>query len=237
MAGFCGQSGLRELNLGEEGLAWLRDRYDGGIHHADRLLGRFMARAGAAGLLEDTIVAVIADHGESLGENDWIGHNRLFTEQLQVPWLLAGAGIPQGRVIDGPSHLVDLVPTLLDYAGLPAPDRIAGRSLRTVVDGAAELPEDRLRVTETKTARALLRGPWMMITSLSGDRILRVTRRDGRSMSGEDDLPGTTPIGDLQGDWEDLAQRLQVDATNLEEAEIPDAGEVRQELRTLGYVD
>jgi hypothetical protein len=56
-------------------------------------------------------------------------------------------------------------------------------------------------------------------------------------MSGEDDPPGTEPIGDLQGDWEEMARRLNVNATNLEEAEIPDAGEVRQELRTLGYVD
>jgi arylsulfatase len=237
VAGLCGQSGLREMNLGDEGLALIRALYDGGIHHTDRMLGEFMARATSEGWLENTIVAVISDHGESLGENEWIGHNRLFREQLQVPWILAGAGVPRGRTVEGPAHLVDLVPTLMDYAGLPLPEGIVGRSLRAVADGSATLEADRLRVSETQRARALVREPWMIITNRAGDQVFQVVRRDGRPMSGEADPPGSKPVEELLAAWDDLARRMNLDVTNLDEADIPASGEVREELRTLGYVE
>lgn len=237
VAGLCGQSGLREMNLDDQGLALIRALYDGGIHHADRLLGEFMAHAGGAGWLENTIIAVISDHGESLGENEWIGHNRLFREQLQVPWIMAGPGVPRGRAVGGPAHLVDLVPTVLDYAGLPLPKGIVGRSLRSVADGSSTLEKDRLRVSETQRARALIREPWMVITNKAGDQVLQVVRRDGRPMSGEADPPGSRPVEDLLAAWDALAKRMDLDVTNLDEADIPAGGEVREELRTLGYVD
>jgi arylsulfatase A-like enzyme len=237
VSGLCGQSGLREMNLDEEGLALINALYDGGIHHADRLLGEFMAQAAESGMLENTLVAVISDHGESLGEHGWIGHNRLFREQLQVPWILSGPGVPVGHTVEGPAHLMDLVPTLMDYAGLPLPEGIAGQSLRLVAAGTETIPADRLRVTETQRARALVREPWMLVTNKMGDQVLGISRRDGQPVSGENDAPGMKPTEELLAAWNELALRMNLDMDSLDEPDIPESGEVRKELRTLGYVD
>ena len=215
------------------------------VHENDVALGaliRYLAahddpRRPGHSMLENTLVAVISDHGESLGEHGWIGHNRLFREQLQVPWILSGPGVPVGRTVEGPAHLVDLVPTLMDYAGLPLPEGIAGQSLRLVAAGTETIPADRLRVTETQRARALVREPWMLVTNKMGDQVLGISRRDGQPVSSENDAPGMKPTEELLAAWNELALRMNLDMDSLDEPDIPESGEVRKELRTLGYVD
>lgn len=237
VAGLCGKEDLTGMDLTGDQLAWVRDLYDGGIHHTDRLLGEFMGELAARGMLENTIVAVIADHGESLGEDGLFGHNLLRREQMFVPWILAGPGVPVGRVVDGPVHLEDLVPTLMDYAGVPVQEETAGQSLRGVVAGQETLAEDRLRVCETRAARALVRGPWKLIMAGDDGRVLQFGRFDGTLAPEVDEQEKESIRADLLDGWQALVERLDLPATGLDEADIPGAGAVRRELRTLGYVD
>ncbi len=234
--GLCGLSDLQGMELDREALDWIRDLYDGGVHHADRLLGRFIRSIRAAGHLENTILAVISDHGESLGEAGWIGHNRLMPPQMRVPWLLHGAPFPAGHSVDGPAHLLDLVPTLLDYAGLQPPPGLAGISLRPAVGGARALPADRLRVVETRRGRALVQDGWMLVQDNETGQT--------RDLHPWPDASKRPPAGArlqaetrLREAWEQLALSLEIEPGVLDEALIPEAGAVRQELRSLGYVD
>ena len=196
-----------------------------------------MGDLAARGLLDNTIVAVIADHGESLGEGGIFGHNLLRREQMFVPWILSGAGVPAGRVVEGPAHLEDLVPTLLDYAGVMLREETGGHSLRAVVAGEGSLPQDRLRVCETRDARALVRGPWKLIMASDDGRVVRFGRLDGTPAPELDEQQKEDVRGDLLDGWQTLVERLDLPATGPDEVEIPDAGAVRRELRTLGYVD
>ena len=101
--------------------ACLRALYDGEAHYADAEIGRLLDAARAAGLLENTIVVVTADHGESLGEHRyWFEHGFYAYETTnRVPLLIAAPGLASGAYA-GDISLADLAPTLLELAGLPA---------------------------------------------------------------------------------------------------------------------
>jgi arylsulfatase A-like enzyme len=91
----------------------LRDLYDAEVFFMDQEIGRLFAALPA-----DTLVAVVADHGEGLGDHDWWSHGILYREQLHVPMLIAGPGIVPKRSRDM-VRTIDLAPTLLELAGLP----------------------------------------------------------------------------------------------------------------------
>ncbi len=98
----------------------------------DAQLARLLGRVGEAG---PVLVLVTADHGESLGEHGEDTHGIfIYDATLRVPFLLAGPGVPEGRVSGVVARGIDVAPTLLDYAGLP-PRAVEGRSLRPAASG------------------------------------------------------------------------------------------------------
>lgn len=100
--------------------------YDGELAFVDAQTGRLLAGLGAPGL--ETLVAVIGDHGEGLGEHGEREHGLLlYQSTLAVPFILSGPGIPVGRRVTTPVRTIDLLPTLLALAGVPDPDGLPGR--------------------------------------------------------------------------------------------------------------
>src|SRR5262245_36660693 len=76
--------------------------YDGEIAFADAELGRVFAWLQTSGHESDTVVAVLSDHGESLGEHHEVTHAVLLYEAtLHVPFLITGPGVPVGRAVEG----------------------------------------------------------------------------------------------------------------------------------------
>lgn len=79
---------------------------------------------------EDLLIVVTADHGEEFGEHNGQGHVQLYDEVMHVPLMMVWPGhIPAGLRIPTVVSLVDIVPTLLELAGVPAPPGLEGRSL------------------------------------------------------------------------------------------------------------
>src|SRR5262245_56955377 len=110
--------------------------YDGEIAFADSQLARLLEALRAAGREDSTLVVAMADHGESLGEHDEQTHAILIYEpSLHVPLILAGPGVPVGRVVDERVATVDVLPTLLGLLGVPLPQGLAGRDLRAAFEG------------------------------------------------------------------------------------------------------
>lgn len=113
--------------------------YDAEIEYTDRQVGRILDRLEQQQILDHTIVAVVGDHGEGLGQHDFWTHGLLYQEQLRVPAILYGPGIPRGRVVTARVRLVDLVPSLVELYGLdPWPGRLDGSSFVPLIRGAAE---------------------------------------------------------------------------------------------------
>jgi choline-sulfatase len=111
--------------------------YDGEIAFDDAIVAAVLDRLGKIGQRERTLVAVIGDHGESLGEHGEETHTMFVYEAaLRVPFILWRPGrVPAGRVVNEPVRATDLTPTLLDLLGAPPIDTPHGRSLAPLLEG------------------------------------------------------------------------------------------------------
>jgi len=123
--------------------------YAGEIAYVDHALGRLFEAVGATDpASRRLVVAVTSDHGESLGEHGEPTHSYgIYDATQRVPLILAGAGLPEGRVVDATVRLVDLAPTLLALADAPPLEGARGRSLLPLLRGEREPP--RLAYLET----------------------------------------------------------------------------------------
>jgi arylsulfatase A-like enzyme len=120
-----------------------REMYDVEVRYVDAQLARLVAALEESGAWENTIVVVVADHGEGLGDHDWHAHRLLYQEQIRVPLLLrlpSRSAAPRGGVVTSLVRTTDILPTILDYLGIASPQRIDGSSLRGLVEGRAEAP-------------------------------------------------------------------------------------------------
>jgi arylsulfatase A-like enzyme len=130
-----------------------RGLYDQEVRCADREIGRFLDRLRAQGLLDHAVVALVADHGEALYEQPALlpdderarsapaaflqrEHGVHLTQSLvHTPFVLWGRGVAKGLRVKDPVENVDLFPTLVELAGLHAPDGLHGRSLAGATRG------------------------------------------------------------------------------------------------------
>lgn len=124
---------------GGRGLAGL---YDGEIAFADDQVGRLLAWLAQQGLAENTVVAVIGDHGEALGSHGELTHGYfLYDYATQVPLIVRlPRGLAQGIEVAAPVRSIDLYPTLLELAGAAVPAAAQGRSLVPLLEGRADSP-------------------------------------------------------------------------------------------------
>jgi arylsulfatase A-like enzyme/predicted Zn-dependent protease len=115
--------------------------YDAEIAWTDTLVGRLLDALDADGRLGRTLVAVVGDHGESLGEHREPTHGFFVYEAtLRIPLLISGGGLPAQAVADQ-VRIVDVMPTVLDLLGVPIPPAVQGRSLVPLSRGERlELP-------------------------------------------------------------------------------------------------
>src|SRR6185436_9909096 len=102
----------------------------------DAQLGRLLQRLEQDGALAHTLVLVTTDHGESLGEHGEETHGVfIYDSTLKVPWIVAGPGVPAGRVSATLARGIDVAPTACALAGIEAPSGVEGRSLRPAIEG------------------------------------------------------------------------------------------------------
>ncbi len=115
--------------------------YDGEIANVDRALGRLISRLRDAGVWDDTVFVLTADHGESLNEHQELTHALLlYDTTLHVPLIVRAPGRSPARFADTVRTL-DILPTVLDLLGIDAPQQVQGTSLRPLVEGTGEVPE------------------------------------------------------------------------------------------------
>jgi arylsulfatase A-like enzyme/Flp pilus assembly protein TadD len=135
-----------------------RAPYDAEVAYTDAMLGQFLDRLRVAHALDHTLIVVTADHGESLGEHGETTHGLFaYNSTLAVPLILGGPTMSAGRV-DAPVAHEDILPTMLDLAGIALPPGLSGQSLVTAP------PADRAIEFEALDA-SLTRG-WAPLTGI-----------------------------------------------------------------------
>lgn len=160
---------LDPAELDQRDVAHLGDLYAARLARADRVLGELLVALDRSGRGQDTVVLVLADHGEALLEHQRLEHgDDVHAEQVSVPFVLLGPGVPAG-VLDRPVGLEDVMPTLLGLAGVPAPEGLDG------LDLLARPPErDRPLLSRGYGSRPMLgleRGPWRLLYDTASRRM------------------------------------------------------------------
>jgi len=112
--------------------------YAGEVAFVDALVGRVLDGISTA-FATPPIVAIIADHGEGLGEHEEWAHGLfLYDSTIRVPWILSAPGRITPRRVENGVRLLDVAPTLLELAEIPAPVEWAGRSCAALARGDTE---------------------------------------------------------------------------------------------------
>jgi arylsulfatase A-like enzyme len=144
-----GPHSAREVNSFEPSAPWLKgytkqpseissmdearrmfDGYDGGVRHADEMVGRVLNDLADAGVLDETLIIVSADHGENLGELNIYGdHQTADAITCRVPLVMRGPGTQAGKVDERFMYNVDMAAQVVEQAGGTVPDLWDGRNL------------------------------------------------------------------------------------------------------------
>lgn len=148
--------------------------YDSSILYVDHLVGQLVKRLRALGLLDRTIVVVTSDQGQEFYEHRNWGHGHsLYDEVLRVPLVVRAPGLPAGTRIIEPAMLVDVVPTILELAGLVPAAGLDGQSLVPLVrDGARDGRPDAYaeHLGSIAVARTIVDDGWKLIVVREGGR-------------------------------------------------------------------
>jgi arylsulfatase A-like enzyme len=113
----------------------LHDWYDGSIRAMDVEIGRLMERLEEYGLADETLFVFVSDHGEEFLEHGFSFHgNSTYGEMMNVPLIMRWPGVlPAGTVVEQTTESVDMMPTMLELAGLAPPEGAQGNSLLPLI--------------------------------------------------------------------------------------------------------
>jgi arylsulfatase A-like enzyme len=111
--------------------------YDGEITFWDVYVGELLNELQQQGLLDNSLIVLTSDHGEMFGEHGkWVHGTALYEEEVRVPLVMRYPGrIAPGQVITTPVQSMDLMPTILEYAGAAVPANLQAAGLRGLIEG------------------------------------------------------------------------------------------------------
>lgn len=220
---------------------YLVNLYDGEIRYTDEQVGKLLD------FLENnrnTLTILVADHGESFGENDsWAHSLRLYEENIRVPLIISlPVPVKAGAVVESQAELVDIMPTVLDFLSIQTERELSGQSLRRAIEGRdldvgrgiierqyiSEEYSERFGV-ETDHLLGIRRWPYKFMMKSSGHIELFNLAVDPREQN------------NLAGEQAELVEAFKAESIrNLElirEIESPGMGdETRNKLKALGYL-
>jgi arylsulfatase A-like enzyme len=223
-----------------------RDRfvglYERSLQYLDAQIGRLMDHLEKLGYDANTMIIVVSDHGEEFLDHGRWGHweSNLFDEILKVPLIIRLPNGPRGHVVPQQVRLLDLMPTLLELCGCPAPSGLLGESLvplmeRGEYDGRSAISEMR-------------RDPWHRIAVRTeafkyiwdNKRPNQPELYDLRADPGEkQNVSGYFPqeVSDYQSLVDEHLHRVAETEPAVKVPKLEIDEEVARRLRDLGYLD
>ncbi|MFH1681100.1 MAG: sulfatase, partial [Candidatus Eisenbacteria bacterium] len=210
--------------------------YDGEIRYVDAWVGEFLDALRETGLDKRATVVLFSDHGEEFQEHGSVLHEKLVTTVIRVPLLVrlpAGASAVR---LEQVVEMVDLMPTLLDFAGVPLPAHVQGESLVPLLRGEGQPPY--IAFSESPLLgeqRAVALGGYHMIVrkDLEATRLydLRTDPLELEDIAGAEPDRAEVMLRHIRT-WEE-----KVEGFSFEGGEAASVGEeTLEQLKSLGYV-
>jgi len=143
----CESSSLRNYRndapkLSAEDLDFLKVMYDRGIRFSDDILKNLFDALDELGFFNNCLVIITADHGEEFGDHGGLMHRSLLYEELiHVPLIITGTDVPPKKVVTQLVSCVDIMPTILGFAGIDAKIPMEGKNLLSQVQTSEDHEE------------------------------------------------------------------------------------------------
>jgi choline-sulfatase len=213
-----------------------KNPYDGEIAYADAALGKLIAALEKQGRFQSAIVAVMSDHGEGLGEHGENTHGIfLYDSTLHIPLIVKAPDKARAATITQQVSSVDVLPTLLDFAGIQTPT-VDGKSLKATVE--SRKGEDHVAFSETDYP---VRFGWAPLKSIRqpGAKYIEAPRPEFYDLSAD-----PKEQKNLYAPWNDAVQTLRASLAEFRSqapqpsthATAPVDSNTVEELKALGYL-
>ncbi len=227
--------------------ATLSELYDGEIQMADALLGRILDSIEARRGDEGSLIVLLSDHGEEFMDHGMMEHGHsLHREVTRIPLILRSTDLPQGRVIEEAVRTIDLMPTLLELAGLETKGAM-GVSLWPLMEGRKlDLPVYSEAMLYGSTKRALIDGALRILYDSQGThwKLYDLRNDPGETL----DISSNDPaeLENLRRELETVYRGLNRDYLDRlghykhrisPEEERQNARRAKEALKALGYID
>jgi arylsulfatase A-like enzyme len=233
----------------------LTKMYEGALRSVDEIAASIVEAIDGTSDPENTIIFIISDHGENLGDHSHATHIfNLYDTNLRIACLARGPGFAPGMSSDALVQITDVHATVLRAAGVELPPRAHGVDLRAEIPAprtltaVLEYPTISLGLFPARVSRTgALDAYKVKLSAAIGPRfkVIRATDRDGRLVREEvydlrDDPRETTPLNPADVDSDvlnALRQAISTHATNQTQTPLEELDDdVLESLRALGYV-
>ncbi|UCF32840.1 MAG: sulfatase [Phycisphaerales bacterium] len=230
-------------DMPERDLRHLIALYDGEIAWTDHHVGMILDDLDTLGLRQSTIVTLLSDHGDEHFEHGLKGHRKtLYDEVIRVPLIIRYPGqVPPGRRLAEQARMIDVLPTLLDLAGLPSTNDVMGHSLTPLFSGG-KLAGDTLAISELFSEGRRLRSfrrldrKVIYIAGTQRARGYNLLADPGEQVP----LTANSPWGKLMIEDARLGNKWLADFQKIVKPVSVASGElpenVRRQLESLGYI-
>jgi len=237
-----GQAKVTEANI------WnLKQRYAAEVRGTDAALGNFFDQLKAMDRWDDTLIWVLADHGEAFGEHDATGHtgNPYFEELIRIPFIIkppvSMSFTP--RNVDVPVSLYDVLPTLVSVLGIQSENVMLGRDLTPIIAG---VDQAETVFSGDHHMRVAIKWPWKLKMEkpvwLQGNTGMRDFRPVSLYKLDDDPLERQNLVDNEPKVVAELFAELHAREKRLRSVAIDTfakdmAPELREKLRSLGYIE
>jgi arylsulfatase A-like enzyme/Tfp pilus assembly protein PilF len=216
--------------------------YDGEVAYTDAIIGQLRQELASRQLLDSSLLILTSDHGEGLGDHDEAFHGYfVYDTTIHVP-LIIRTPLPEhgGRVVERATSHVDLLPTIIETAGLAIPDSVHGTSLLALALGHAD---DTERTIYSESFYPFLHYGWAPLRSLRSDQLKLIDaprpelynvvddRREEHNLAGEQE----PVLAEMSSRLRELREEIELDASSSAEPVDLDEAAMAQ-LRALGYL-
>ncbi len=213
--------------------------YDGEIAFTDAQIGRVLDWLRASGRDADTVVVVLADHGEGLGEHHEKMHAVLiYQSTIRIPFIVTGPGVPSGVVVPARVGAIDVMPTVRGLLGFDADRSLVGRDLRPLMSSTPPIQSVALYGESLfgrlnchwAVLRSAVKDDWKLILGTEPE-LYNLARDPNEAHNLARDEPARVQSLSIE-----LQQALQRMAPQGDRAQPnPATPEQEQKLRSLGY--
>jgi arylsulfatase A-like enzyme len=168
--------------------------YDGEVRVFDDFVGKLVNKLEELGILDNTLIIIVADHGEELFERGHVGHSStnlmgtLYEESIRVPLIMRyPEALPYGKVIHNQVSQIDIMPTIFEILNLPIPEFMDGQSLLSLINGKTESFREECYAETTPAGWQSLRRDEREIWCLRTEqwKLILYTNRSGTSVEYE----------------------------------------------------